>query len=553
MKRTIAISSIINQIFVGVVEDGRLAEFYIERENQQRTVGNIYKGRVENVLPGMSAAFVNIGLERNAFLYVDDVVPRKDDQSIEDLLRRGQELLVQIVKEPVGTKGARITTQLSIPGRFLVLMPGENHIGISRQIQDVDERERLRKITHALCPRGHGLIVRTVAEACTPEEVEEDLQALISQWRQLRAKASRTKAPALIYKDHDLVYRIIRDLVTDEVSEVLVDQTELWQQAKDMVDSLGLDHPPAVRYYDMPLPLFEELGLTRQLERASKRRVWLDCGGYLVFDYTEALVSIDVNTGKYVGKASLEATVLQTNLQAADEIAKQLRLRNLGGIIVIDFIDMEQDSDRAQVIQRMEDALSGDKVRTHVLGFTKLGLVELSRRKSKKSLAALLESPCPHCLGLGRVKSEESLALRAAQEVYSVAREPEVEAVLIQCNPNVASFLIGNGGANLEALEKDTGVAVYVRGDEALERDDFQIRSGSKEAVAKRAAPVMEGDRLEVEIERAHSKNPRHGIARVEGFVLDVPGAGHYIGSVVDVVVTDVRRTYAVAEMQNRN
>ncbi len=552
MERKIIISSVINQILVGIVEDQTLAEFFVERENQQRTVGSIFKGRVENVLPGMSAAFLNIGLERNAFLYVDDI-ENPNGQNIEKLIRKGQELLVQVVKEPVGTKGARVITQLSIPGRFVVLMPGERHLGVSRQIKNPDERDRLRQLIGELCPEGFGLIVRTVAEGCTRKELQQDLKDLRQQWRHLKTKAGKAKTPSLLYRDHDLLYRIVRDVLTDDVTEIIVDNRDIQEQVTEMIQALKLPHPLAVQLYSGSVALFEYMGLDKELERATKRRVWLDCGGYLVFDATEALMSIDVNTGKYVGKENLEDTVLETNLQAADAIARHLRLRNIGGIVIIDFIDMEEAAHRKQVLRRLEKALAADKAKTHVLGFTQLGLVELSRKKTKKPLASIVETPCPLCNGSGRVLSDETLALQAAQQAYSLAKESEVEEVMIRCHPNVASFLIGIGGVNLQALERDCGIRVFVRGEETMERDAIELQSGGDGSMGKEAVPVREGMELTVEVERAHAKNQRHGIARIEGYVLDIPGGAKWLGQTVRVRIKDVHKTYAVAEIMPGN
>lgn len=548
MQSKIFISSVINQMLVGVVEDGRLAEVYIERDNQQKTVGNVYKGRVENVLPGMSAAFVDIGLDRNAFLYVDDINGSSSKQSIKDILRRGQEVIVQVVKEPVGTKGARVISQVSLAGRFLVLLPHESHLGISRQIRQAEERDRLRELAAEHCPPGFGLIVRTVAEGCQAAELVNDLSTLVRQWRRIKSKARRAGAPSLLYRDYDLVYRTVRDLVTDAVDEIVVDQRSLKHRIKEMLDSLQVPKQPKVRFHKGSVLLFEEYGLDKALERSAKRQVWLDCGGYLVFDPTEALTAIDVNTGKYIGSKDLETTVLKTNLEAADEIARQLRLRNIGGIVIIDFIDMETSAHRTEVLKRLEAALATDKVRTHVLGFTQLGLVELSRKKSKTPLASILQKPCPQCQGSGQVLSHETLALRAAQRVFSLAREDDVEAVLVVCNPLVASFLIGLGGSNLRTLEKDAGISVFVRGDEALECDDIRYHSGSLDAVSKQTAPVAVGQDVTVEVDSVHTNNPRHGIAKVSGFVIDIVDGADYVGLKIPVVIREVHKTFAVAE-----
>lgn len=547
MGRRIAISSLINQISVAIVENGHLAEFFIERDNQQRTVGNLYKGEVENVLPGMEAAFVDIGLERNAFIYVSDV--SRGNQNIEEVLHKGQPLLVQVTKEPAGSKGARVTTRLALPGRFMVLMPYENSIGVSRKIEQEAERERLKNLARDLKPQDMGVIVRTVAEGQSEKELAKDLRYLTNLWNRIEGKVKSAQAPALVYQDHDLIYRIIRDLFTEEVEEIIVDQPELYRKIRDTMVQLNIVGDCKVTHYQGKVSLFEQLGVQKELDKARQNRVWLDSGGYLIIDETEALVVIDVNTGKYVGSKDLAATVLRTNLEAAAEIAKQLRLRNIGGIVIIDFIDMDNSADRQQVVDALEEALKQDKTKTHVLGFTQLGLVELTRKKEKKKLTDILERPCPSCGGSGRVISEETLAFNLAHEAFSVAKEAEVEAMLIECHPSVASFLIGNGGINLANLEESTGKKVFVRGSESFEREDSRIRSGPRGKVEKLAYPVQTGQQLTLVVESVHQNYPGHGIGKVEGYIIDIADAEELVGQKVMVEVTQVNKTHAQARV----
>ena len=485
METKIAISALLDQTQVGLVEEGRLAEFYIQRSDQQRAVGSIYKGKVENVLPGMDAAFVDIGAGKNGFLHVSalPLSPEKESLPIDRLLHKGQTIVVQVEKEQVGSKGPKLTAKITLPGRFWVLLPNENHRGVSRQITDPEERERLRAIGQELKPDDMGLIVRTVAEGCEAELLEEDLASLLNEWRLLEERASRTPAPALLYQD-SLVYRVLRDLVTEHVTEIIVDRQDLYDTVVEGLESLSKQPSVKVTLYEGKVPLFNYLGLAKQLEMAQKKRVWLDCGGYLVIDETEALVSIDVNTGKYVGTGDLNETFLKTNLQAAEEIAWQLRLRNIGGIIIIDFIDMDDYEARQQVLTRLEEALARDKTKTHVLGFTRLGFVEMTRKKTKRILSEVLQSPCPHCDGTGKVQAAETVAAGIVKQIHSAALEPEVEAVLVKSNPEIAGYLIGPSGANLAVLQAAIGKKVYVRGVESLARTEYEVISGTAEHIS---------------------------------------------------------------------
>ena len=549
MQRKIIISSLLNQVQVGIVEDGRLAEFYLERTLGELSVGNIYKGRVENVLPGMAAAFVDIGVGKNAFLYVADLPERTKGQSVGDILRVGESVVVQVAKESLGSKGPRVTANIALPGRHLVLLPYEEHLGISRQIIDEKERERLRTIAQEIRPPQMGLIVRTVAEGCSREELDHELHFLLSEWERICARMKKEPAPALIYQDYDLVHRVLRDYLTLDVKRIVVDRLDLYQKVVNYVETVGIRNQIQVEQYEGKISLFDYFGLTKDLERAQKKRVWLDCGGYLVFDQTEALMSIDVNTGKFVGTNNIGDTVLKTNLQAAQEIARQLRLRNIGGIIIIDFIDMQNDEDRDLVLQHLERALAQDKTKTYVLGFTQLGLVELTRKKTKKILSEVLETVCPMCEGTGRVASDETIAFRIAQQVYYSALEPEVEAILIQCHPAVGAQLIGVGAANLDELEKETGKIIYVRGQENYERDRFHLISGKQERIKEQAYPVKVGDRITAVIEEVHIHNSQNGIARLDGFVIDCSQCAELVGETVQLEITDVQRTSAAARL----
>jgi len=548
------------------LEDRRVVEVYIERASQQRVVGNIYKGRVENVLPGMSAAFVNIGLERNAFLYVDDARDyekllangsnkaknnKRKGRGIRDVLKQGQSIIVQVTKEPIGTKGARVVTHLTIPGRYLVLMPTVEHIGVSRRIQDEKERERLKKAAKALKPKGMGLIVRTLAEGQSQEELEQDIKFLTKVWEQIQRRGKRTGSPALLYKDHDLVYRLIRDWFSREFSRFIVDSREEYQKVLEILDTIAPHLRSRVFYYhDENIPIFEFYGVEEDLKRALKRKVWLDSGGDLGIDQTEALTSIDVNTGKYTGSKNLADTVLKTNIEAAREIARQLRLRDIGGIIIIDFIDMASSADEEKVLAALEAELKNDRSKTHILGFTNLGMVEMTRKKTRQNIGDYLQRPCPYCGGTGRVLSEETLAFNIEREIRQFAREHDVEAMMVEVHPSVAAMLIGAGGANLKELEKMTGKTIFVRGSDDRHWEDVEIvYAGSRDALAAMAVPVREGQIIDVEVEEPHMTNPVDGISRLHGYVVDIEGAGRHVGERLTVEITKVFRTYAKGRM----
>lgn len=472
MDRKIVFSALLNQVQVGLVEGGRLVEYYLEQESRERLVNNIYKGRVENILPGMAAAFVDIGLKKNAFFFLADL-PTDEARAN---LRRGDALLVQVAKEAEGTKGPRVTTQITLPGRFVVLLPQQEQIGLSKQIVCPEERERLKELARECCPPEMGLIVRTAAQGCSAEELRGDVAELVQEWNRIEEDfRGRTESP-LLYRDHDLIYRVLRDLYRLETTELVVDSLELKARVEEDLADLGLQG--RVELYQGKVHLFTYLGLDRELQRARRQKVWLDCGGYLIFNQTEALLTIDVNTGKYVGRDSLADTVLKTNLEAAAEIAHQLRLRNIGGMVIIDFIHMTDAKHRQLVLEKLEECLGEDKTRTNVLGFTKLGLVELTRKRVKLPLDQMLEVECPHCQGRGRVDSHQTTALQIAQEVYSLAREEEVESIEVRCSTAVAAQLIGPGASNLERLQQQAGKVVRVSGEEDLPGESYELSSG---------------------------------------------------------------------------
>lgn len=561
MRKEILVSTDQDEVRVAITEDAKLVEFYMERPVSERLVGNIYLGKVENVLPGMEACFVDVGLDRNAFLYVDDAYPvRSEEESdlprdvrnatINKIVHPGQRVMVQIVKEPIGTKGARVTRNVTLPGRYLVLMPAVDYVGVSRRIQDDAERQRLKQMAASVRDEGMGLIVRTVAEGKGEKELRDDYQFLMKQWRKSENTSHRVKAPALLYRDMGLSYRILRDCLDDTIDSLLVDDRDEYQRILSLMDSLAPSRKRIVKLYREEEGLFERRGVDREIEKALSRRVWLDCGGYIVIDDTEALTSIDVNTGRYVGSEDLQATVVKTNLEAAQEIVRQLRIRDIGGIIIIDFIDMESGANRDRVVEALENALARDKTKAHVLGITQLGLVEMTRKKVKQSLGEVLLKPCPYCEGSGRVMSEHTMSTKVRGEILRALRRTFAEALLVEVHPSVAALIIGAGGSNLKKMEERTGRSIYVRGAESCHPEEMKIVAmGDREDVERQALPVKEGDVLEVKIEEPHVSNAKDGIARVEGYVIDIESGSRHVGDTVRVEITRAHRTYAKARL----
>lgn len=562
MRREILINVEPLETRAAILEDGELVELLVERPIHQRSVGNIYKGKAENVLPGMEAAFVAVGLEKNAFLHVGDAGALYDEEvgvdegrrgrlNIDDVVRPRQEIMVQVVKEALGTKGARVTTNVSLPGRYLVLTPLNEFTGVSRRIADEGERQRLKVWAEAQKPAGMGVIVRTVAEGRPEQELTQDLEFLTRLWTRIQRRAQAMSAPALLHKDLGLTFRIVRDMLTDDVEHVWIDSQEEYDRVVELADSMSPELRRRIRLWPgTNASLFDAFNLEPEIEKAIRRKVWLHCGGYLVIDHTEALTVIDVNTGKFVGNRNLAETVLRANLEAAEEIARQMRLRDIAGIIVVDFIDMDRAEDRQKVLDTLEEAVRRDRTKVHVLGLTELGLVEMTRKKVGPSLEDVLLRICPDCEGRGHVMSEETMAQKVRRDVRSLLRREQAEAVLVEVNPSVAALLIGIGGAHLREFEKELGRNVYVRGSEELRIETMRVRAiGTREEVERQARPVQTGQEIDVKIEEPHQSNPEDGIARVEGYVIDIQGAGRMVGQRVRVHVTGAFRTFARARL----
>lgn len=554
MEKKIVINCDNKQTRVAVLEKDKPVEIYLERPMHQRVVGNIYKGVVANVLPGMQAAFVDIGLERNAFLYVDDAVLPEDSprpkKTIEQILRPGEEVMVQVVKEPFGSKGARLTRQITIPGRHLVLMPTAEYTGVSRRIEDPEERERLRQIVADLRPGGMGLIVRTVAEGHDMEAFRQDLNFLVPLWERILTRYRQRPAPSLVYQDLDLIYRIIRDLFTEQIEQLVVDTRYEYEKIMETLDMLDPSLKRRVSHYSGDTPIFDVYGIEAEIEKAISRIVWLDCGGYLVFDHTEALTVIDVNTGKYIGKTNLADTVLKTNLEAATEIIRQVRLRDIGGIIIIDLIDMDSEEHRRQVLELLTEKAKEDRTKSHILGLTGLGLVEMTRKKARQGLDAVLQQTCPYCGGRGKVLTADVVSARTERQLRTFLDGLDAEAVLVEAHQSVAGLLIGPGGSYLRRLEEETGKAIFIRGSDTIHIEKYRIlATGTLAEVQAQAFPVDVGELHEVKVEEPHANNPYDGIARISGFVIDVQAGGAYVGEKVTVEIMEVARTFARAKI----
>jgi ribonuclease G len=495
MAKDMIVSSTPQETRVALLEDGLVSELFIEREAHRGIVGNVYKGRVSRVLPGMQSAFVELGLERDAFLYVDDVfedigenllTPEEQgggnghahrEGPIEERLKEGQDVLVQVVKEPIGQKGARITSHVSIPGRYVVFMPTVEHVGVSRKITDDDERRRLKSLLKEIRQEGGGggFIARTAGLGHSREDFERDARYLRRTWDECRAVAARERPPLLLHREPSLVQRLLRDLLSDDVASIRLDQEKEYQRALDLVGELQPELAPRVRLHPAGQNIFEDHGVASELERALRSKVWLESGGYIVINQTEALVAIDVNTGRYTGKKDLEETILKTNLEAVKEIVRQIRLRDLGGIIVLDFIDMEEGKSRKKVMAELEQELRRDRSPSKMISVNEFGLVILTRKRVKLSLERLLCQPCPYCTGAGTIKSVATVCSEIYAEVRKLAADVTGQPLLLRVNPDVARALMGEEAPVLRELGVLTRGEIVVQGDPLLHQEQFDL------------------------------------------------------------------------------
>lgn len=464
---------------IALVENGKLREFHLERVSERGLIGNIYLGRVVRVLPGIDAAFVDIGLERTGFLYVDEALYIFSDNyrrlpqghklrpapppslttspAINEILREGQEILVQIAKEPIGTKGARLTCNITLPCRNLVFMPLTDHIGISRKIEDEVTRQQLRDRIEVLRPPGTGFIIRTVAEHIDNEALEADMEFLLSLWDEILTKVQREPAPCLIYKDLDIILRSVRDFFTEDINELVIDNFEVYEQLVSYAKTFAPQLQDKITHYDSDLPLFERYGVEADINNALDKKVWLRCGGYIIIETTEALTVIDVNTGRYVNASDLSETIFKTNMEAVCEIARQLRLRNLGGIIIIDFIDMDNEQHREELFAAFQEAMRTDKSKVNILKLSEFGLVQMTRKRLSESLMQTMCEPCHYCGGDGFIKSRRTICHEIFRKISRDARKIGGSHVTIKVHPHIAEMLLNEESYTIEQLEQRTG------------------------------------------------------------------------------------------------
>ena|SRR5690554_894751 len=465
---------------VALTEQGVVQELHVERTANRGIVGNIYLGRVVRVLPGMQSAFIDIGLERTAFLHVADIWGERNgtsQRSIERQLSEGQSVTVQVLKDPLGTKGARLSTQISLAGRMLVYLPQEKHIGISQRIEDETERERLRERLTALIPEDEtgGYIVRTMAESASDKELAADIAYLRKLWAEIRSRGTSSRAPTLIHQDLDLAQRVLRDLVDDDTARLFVDSRENYQRLLAFAEEYMPKVVPLLFHYSGERPLFDLHNVEEEIEKALARRVELKSGGYLILDQTEAMTTIDVNTGGFVGIRNFDDTIFKTNLEAAQTIARQLRLRNLGGIIIIDFIDMESTEHRNQVLQELRKALTRDHTRMSISGFTALGLVEMTRKRTRESLTHLLCEPCSTCGGRGELKTARTMCYEILRELMREARQFNAREFRLLAAPNVIDLFLDEESQALAMLSDFTNKKISLLPEASYTQEQFDI------------------------------------------------------------------------------
>jgi ribonuclease G len=545
----------------------RVAEVYFERRGGRSIVGNIYKGKVDNVLPGLEAAFVDIGLDKNGFLHVDEIViPGKEQirrgrgsgasgTRITDLLSPGQEIVVQVVKDPLKTKGARLSMELTIAGRYMVYAPTGEGVGVSRRLED-KERDRLRKEAKQLDLDGGGAIIRTAAHGAARADFERELQYLFKLNEVLEKRVREAEAPALVFQEADLSVRVVRDIFSAHFERAVVDDPQQHHRLISFFTRTAPELVDRVELWEEKDPLFEAFGVEPVIEGMLNRRVDLASGGYLMIDYAEALTVIDVNTGSFTGKgrsARLEDTITKTNLEAAEEVVRQLRLRDIGGIIVIDFIDMARARNRDAVLKVLRKSLDEDRTKTFVVEISPLGLVEMTRQNVTDGVREIMSKTCPVCHGEGVVKSEETIAIGIARHLRHMVAErgdDGPEAYLLRMNPRVSAWFTADGARELHALEKETGRYFHFEGSEGLPLDHFAVTmEGTRSEIEERAVPFRVGEEVHVDIVEPHMYNPDDGVAKIDGYLITVAGGIGFVGDKKLVRIEQAGRTTAVAAL----
>lgn len=550
------------EVAVAKVAQGRLVDLDIERDN--RLLGNIYKGRIANVLPGMDAAFIDLGLARNALIYVGDLITNEGDPtpnaaSIGQRVKVNDWMTVQIARPPVGTKGARVTQKLSLPGRYVVLMTGSDNVGVSRRIESHEERERLRRIADRVRPLDHGIIVRTEAEGATEAELVRDVNDLHRQFQQISARAQTTQNPALLHRELGLLGRLARDHLNQDVEQVVFDSADEYSAFRDLVAIIAPQYVDRVILHESAQSLFASAGIKEQIALTMERIVPLASGGHLTIDEAEALTAIDVNTGRFIGKKRLADTVLKTNLEAVEEVARQLRLRNIGGVVVIDFIDMDNTRDRIKVMNALEAALKSDHTRTRIVQLSPLGLVEMTRRREGESLRQLLFNPCPYCEGDGVIKTPITVAIearRALREIglrdleQSAAQQRTADgqpqrAYKVTLSPQAALALLEGSGEALVPLENLISAHIYVRVNASAHPESFRVRGGNAREFDAETKQLQPGTRVTLTHNQAASHNQVPGYILIDEILVSLSTAGPEAATqqqqqpaVIDVVTT---------------
>jgi ribonuclease G len=561
-KRELLVSVDVGEQRVAVLEDDRVAEVYLERPERRSIAGNIYLGSVDNVLPGMEAAFIEIGLEKNGFLYVDEIVTpelegKRHGKKIQDLISRGQTIMVQAVKDPMKTKGARLTTEISLPGRFVVYQPNGDGFGVSRRLDD-DERTRLKDVLKGLDLKGGGVIVRTAAEGASAEDIERDLLFLQKLWKSIDTRAKKATLPTLLYQEAELPLRVTRDLFTENFERALVDEDRAFKRIVGYLKKTSPHMVERVVRYKEKQPLMEAYGVDAEIKSTLSRRVDLPSGGYLVFDYAEAFTVIDVNTGRFVGSRSkssgarLEDTITKNNLEAVKEVVRQLRLRDIGGIIVIDFIDMANPKNRATVEEALRSELERDRTKTYVVEISPLGLVEMTRQNVTDGPREVMTKKCPTCGGDGIVLSETSAAVDIERRLRALAASSRHQAYRVEVAAKVASILIGPGASRLVELEKQTRRRFYLQSKEGTHLDHFLVLAEGKRDDLAAPAPVAEGAKVDVQLVEVGLHDPAAGVGKVDGFDVNVAGAARQVGKKVKIQVERVLDGVAYATLVTR-
>ncbi len=484
MSKEILINVTPQETRVAILENGVLQELYIERSRNRGLVGNVYKGRVCRVLPGMEAAFIEVGMDRAAFLHVSDVAPyspqkenASDKPSISSLLHDGDDILVQVIKDPMGTKGARLTSHITIPSRYLVFMPNSNNVGVSTRIEDKEERDRLRDMlmTHEELMGESGYIIRTAAESATAESMRQDILYLTKLWQSIGSKSKEVKAGNIVHEDLHLSLRVLRDMIDDDLEKIRVDSRATWQRMKDFSEHYVSESNVVIEHYPGERPIFDLYGVEDEIQKSLEQKVHLKSGGYLIIDQTEAMTTIDVNTGAFVGHRNLEETIFKTNLEAAHAIARQLRLRNLGGIIILDFIDMVEEEHRHQVLRALEKALEKDHARTSVCEVSSLGLVEMTRKRTRESLEHILCEVCPTCSGRGSVKTAETACYEIFREILREARQFDAKQLLVLAAQEVIDLLVDEESNSLAELEDFIDVPIRLQVEALYTQEQYDV------------------------------------------------------------------------------